>query len=156
MHAEIAEIAEIDTSEAIVQSPEWAQYMRASAMAATRRLDKLPPRSEDQHAVGHMHAHGQPRGEGHVCGTCGQLVSADHLHAQHAALHAAAQAAEQAAEQAARASEVAASSRAQAVADSACLASGLAQLGRVQLEMKAAETARVVVMAEVAKVRHWM
>ena len=95
--------------------------MRASAIAATRRLDKLPPRSEDQHAAGHMHAHGQPRGEGHVCGTCGQLVSADHLHAQHAALHAAAQAAEQAA----RASEAAAS-RAQAAADGARLASGVA------------------------------
>ena len=132
MHAEIAEIAEIDTADVIVCSLQRvAQYMRTSAMAATRRLDELPPRSEDQHAHGHMHAHGhahghmhahgQPRGEGHVCGTCGQLVSADHLHAQHAALHAAAQAAEQAA----RASEAAAS-RAQAAADGARLASGVA------------------------------
>ena len=139
VHAEIAEIAEIDTADVIVCSLQRvAQYMRTSAMAATRRLDELPPRSEDQHAHGHTHTHGQPRGEGHVCGTCGQLVSADHMHAQHAALHAAAQAAEQAA----RASEAAAS-RAQAAADGARLASGVAQLGRVQLEMKAAETARV-------------
>lgn len=144
VHAEIAEIAEIDTSEAIVRSLQSvAQYMRASAMAARRRLDELPTRSEDQHAHGHTHAHGQPRGEGHVCGTCGQLVSADHLHAQHAALHAAAQAAEQAA----RASEAAAS-RAQAAADGARLASVLAQLGRVQSEMKAAEAARVSAEAE--------
>ena len=142
--AEITEIAEIDTSEAIVRSLQnVAQYMRASAMAARRRLDELPPRSEDQHAHGHTHTHGQPRGEGHVCGTCGQLVSADHLHAQHAALHAAAQAAEQAA----RASEAAAS-RAQAAADGARLASVLAQLGRVQSEMKAAEAARVSAEAE--------
>ena len=144
VHAEIAEIAEIDTSEAIVRSLQSvAQYMRASAMAARRRLDELPTRSEDQHAHGHTHTHGQPRGEGHVCGTCGQLVSADHLHAQHAALHAAAQAAEQAA----RASEAAAS-RAQAAADGARLASVLAQLGRVQSEMKAAEAARVSAEAE--------
>ena len=140
---EITEITEIDTSEEIVRSLQSvAQYMRASAMAATRRLDEskipqLPTRSEDQHA------HGQPLAEGHVCGTCGQLVSADHLHAQHAALHAAAQAAEQAA----RASEAAAS-RAQAAADGARLASVLAQLGRVQSEMKAAEAARVSAEAE--------
>jgi len=57
VHAEIAEFAEIDTADVIVCSPQRvAQYMRTSAMAATRRLDELPPRSEDQDAHGHMHA----------------------------------------------------------------------------------------------------
>ena len=87
VHAEIAEIAEIDTADVIVCSLQSvAQYMRTSAMAATRRLDELPPRSEDQDAHGHMHAHDQPCGEGRVCRSCGQLVSADHLRTQHAAL----------------------------------------------------------------------